>query len=217
MTLSQIQGNISAGNYLVQKQSDFQASLYSYPRDTRVGLKQVYAGKSNEITFNNILPATLYRVCGYYQNSAGTVSSSSRVCESFTTPNSTWPVYKAVINFNLSLGYDKRNTMLCYFYNQVGGSSYNLLDERGEACNNSSQWFRYQGSTANAWNSETVYLVTQDSGYNGSQPAASFLNMFSNNSLTSAQGSALSSAVGVTVLNSSYAGFSSHAYMRARN
>lgn len=60
-------------------------------------------------------------------------------------------------------------------------------------------------------------MITQDTSFNGSQPANNLLNMFSNNSLTSAQGSAISSAVGVTVLNSSYTGYVSHAYMRASN
>lgn len=41
--------------------------------------------------------------------------------------------------------------------------------------------------------------------------------MFDNSSLTSSQGSAISSAVGVTVLNGSYAGFVSHAFMRSSN
>jgi hypothetical protein len=153
MTLSQIQGNLSNGTTIIQSQADFQSVLFTYPRDTRIGSVTVYAGKNNSVTFNRILPATIYRICGYYQSMKATVASSSAVCSTFTTPNNTWPVYRTVINFNGSLTAPQRNSLLCYFVGQVQAQSYNMVDERGESCGNAHQWYRYAGATANAWNS----------------------------------------------------------------
>lgn len=128
MTLSQIQGNISKVNYLVQSQAEFQTYLYPVPRDTRVGVKTSYAGKMNEVVFKAILPATNYTICGYYQTLQGALSSSSAICRTFLSPNSTWPVYRAVLNFNSSLNYTQRNTLLCYIYNNIKSNINNLIN-----------------------------------------------------------------------------------------
>jgi hypothetical protein len=108
------------------------------------------AGIPSLVSHSPLLPNTNYTICGYYQNANATVISSNATCTTFTTPNTAWPLYKARLTFTSTLTLAQRNSLLCYFKNQVQPwFNHDIVNLRSESCNTANtsntlqEWYTY--------------------------------------------------------------------------
>lgn len=223
-SLSEISQNYENGNYYVWNQSAFNTHITTTGgREAWINRTQVFAGRDNWINASGLQPATIYTICGYYQNTNKSVSSSQANCSQFYTYNATWPIYRAVLNFSRHLSNTERNKLLCYIKSVVNPTQNRYLTNlRSESCNSTNttarEWYNYSGDTNSINSTEVIYLLTQDNGTQ-SQATTNFINMFDSNTnnTVSTTSSAISSATGVTLISGKYDGSSAVSQMKLSN
>jgi hypothetical protein len=215
LNFTQIKTAADTSNTTIQSQADFLTHLYVTERFEFVGKTPITPVGSSDVSFSPLLPNTNYTLCAYFQNADLTATSSGPTCNTFTTPNTAWPLYRALLTFNSTLTRSQRNSLLCYFKNQVQPWFNNyIVNLQAESCNtaNSSntllEYYNYQNNTDEIGAVQVIYLITQDATGSPSTPVAKFQNLFNltSNNIMSAIGTAISTATGVTLLSGVYQG-----------
>lgn len=198
---------LTAGGSQVRphNQSDFLSYLNTNNRDLRVNRTGVNAGINNYVlidTFN--MPGETYEVYLYFLSYDSVVSIPTGQADTFVAPTLTWPVYNGGITFATDLTREQRGSLLYWLQNNISAPANFLVNLRGESAPNAPNsqpnrpWYIYDGSSEEAGETQTIYLLTEDEG-STSTYVINWNNLWSGGSLTASAAAAISSAVGVNV------------------
>jgi hypothetical protein len=198
----------------IHSQSDYLTYLYTSPRFllvSSINITNVTAGVPQTIQFLTYMPDTQYELCTYFNNTNGSVITTSPTCTDFTTPNVAYPIYTFKLNFASQLSSSQRNLLLCWFVNNTGAPINLIVNLRGESCNlngttPSLLYYNYNNNTDQT-TTKFIYLYS----YDGTTPSAyttAAVNLFNGSTvgsnLTAANIANLSSVVGTGVTSSDY-------------
>jgi len=160
-----------------------------------------------------MLPNTNYTGCIYLQSADATVTSSP-TCTTFTTPNYPYPLYRALLTFNSPLSSSQRNSLLCYFDDQVKPwYDDDIINLRAESCNRTgstpqTDYYIYQNTTDDVGTVQVIYLTTYYNTTLYTTAVTNFQNLFNptTNNTLSTIASGIQTATGVTLLSGVYQG-----------
>lgn len=137
VSLSALKTNISANKLVIQSQSDFIGHIYDSPRDVRVGVIDVSAGNTAEITMWQYFPQTNYLLCGYVQTN-DKKSVSNLTCSRIVTPpesDNHYYIIFSLVDPKSQMSDTDRQSILCYWQGYVPTeSSAFVTNLRGERC-----------------------------------------------------------------------------------
>lgn len=129
----------------------------------QTGVVNATAG-SNTVQISNLLDATNYTVCFYYETSMGTYSTAT--CSNGTT-GTNGRMLRAQFQFNYQISPSQLNKLLCYLTSNSDVPQMDIITIDGFSCNGSDSasgpanyYYKYNGTTIRPTNDTVIYWAS---------------------------------------------------------